>query len=97
MIGLVNSVGTAETSRTQAVRDSAVRNQIEDQQHKILPILNNEEAAQRILRTAINTIGLTDATAERNLPGGGQSDRFDQAELEGTATGTLGQNLDVTA
>ena len=62
-----------------------------------MPVLSGEQAAQRVLQSAVQTIEFTASQAERSLPGGEQSDRFDQAELEANSTCTLGGELDVTA
>ena len=96
MIGLVNAAGMPETSRIQ----SAVRGIVESvlkEGRKLIPILNNEQAAVRILQSAVQTISFTNSEAQRGLPDGEQSDRFDQADLEADPTERLGRDLDVSA
>jgi hypothetical protein len=96
MIGLVNSAGAPETSRVQSAHRTVVESVLEEGR-KLIPILTGEQAAQRVLQSAVQTIEFTASQAERSLPGGEQSDRFDQAELEASSTCTLGGELDVTA
>lgn len=96
MIGLVNAAGTPETSRVQSAHRTVVESVLEEGR-KLIPLLTGEQAAQRVLQSAVQTIEFTASQAERGLPGGEQSDRFDQAELEANSTRTLGRELDVTA
>ena len=101
MIGLVNAAGTPEISRVQ----SAFRRVVDDflqEGGTIIPILNSEQAAVRVLQSAIQTISDTNSDAQRGLPGSEQSDRFDQADREqqsrpeANPTQALGRELDVT-
>lgn len=96
MIGLVNAAGAPETSRVQSANRDAAESFLKEGQ-KLIPILNNERAAERVLQSAVKTISFTTSEAQRGLPGDGQSDRFDQADREAGSTPTLGRTLDVTA
>ncbi len=96
MIGLVNAAGAPESSRIQSVSSDKMRVP-EAERSNVFPLLNNERAAQQVLRSAVNTIEFTAAGAAREVPDGEQSDRFDQAELEAGSSQTVGRFLDVTA
>ena len=96
MIGLVNAAGTPETARVQSASAAKLPEQ-EQQSGNLVPILSNERAAERVLRTAVETIDFATGEAQRALPGGEQSDRTDQADLEAKTAGGVGSMLDVTA
>jgi hypothetical protein len=102
MIGLVNAAGTPETSRVQSAYRDVVDSFLQNG-GKIIPILNSEQAAVRVLQSAIQTISDTNSEAQRGVPDGEQSDRFAQADLEqrgkldADPTQALGRDLDVTA
>ncbi len=96
MTGLVNAAGTPEPSRVQtAYRTSERARQAELE--KNVPIVTGLQATERILQAAVETIKFAGADTQRAVPNGEQSDRFDQADQESHAAGTLGRNLDVTA
>ena len=96
MIGLVNAAGAPETSRVQSASQRVVESSPKEGS-KMVPILNNEQAAARVLQSAVQTISISGDAAQRGLPDGEKSDRFDQAELEANTPQTLGGGLDVTA
>jgi hypothetical protein len=98
MIGLVNAAGTPVPARVQA-NERSVRGALEEQARNLAPILSGEQAASKVLHTAIEALEETEQDAkERAAPEGEQSDRFAQAELEaGTPTPEVGGQLDVTA
>lgn len=96
MIGLVNAAGAPETSRVQSAQRT-VAEPAPLAERKLAPILSNERAVERVIQSAVQAIEFVASQAERNLPEGEQSDRFDQAELEADSTRTLGAGLDVTA
>jgi len=95
MVGLVNAAGTPETSRVQSVFTAAL--QAGETKGGLLPIVNSQQAAERVLRSAVDTIEFTNGDVVRPTPDGGQSDRFAQAELEAATTESVGKFLDVTA
>lgn len=95
MIGLVNAVGAAQASRIQSTeRSAAVR---EEEPEKLAPVLSSEQAANYVLRTAVESIEFRESERQRGSPDGEQSDRAAQADLEAKPTGALGIVLDVTA
>lgn len=96
MIGLINAAGASESSRVQSASSRVVESSPKGEGNMI-PILNNEQAAARVLRSAVKTILFANGEARRGLPDGEQSDRFDQAELETNTPQKLGEGLDVTA
>jgi hypothetical protein len=95
MIGLVNAVGTPEASRNQ----SKSRADFEDANKKSEHLVSSDEqAVERVLNVAVETIQLATPDEERGLPKGDESDRFAQADAEAkTAPTPLGGNLDVQA
>ena len=98
MIGLVNAAGTPQQARAESVSKS-VREQMDDQAKRLAPVLNGEQAASKVLQSAIDALhAMVMPEGERALPTGDQSDRFAQADLEsGITPQTVGGNLDVTA
>lgn len=96
MIGLVNATGVSDALHREVSRKT---NELADKPAgQPPPILSNEQAANRVLETAVESIRLQTEDGQRGLPGGEQSDRFSQADLETAASGTpLGAALDVTA
>ena len=95
MIGIVNAIGTSETSRVQAELSAASHNR-QTEQGRLLPLLDSVRAAERVLEEAVRTIEFAGAEPERSVPDGQQSDRFDQADQEANPTPPLGAHLDVT-
>ena len=95
MVGLVNAIGTSETSRVQAELSAASRNR-ETEQGKLLPLLDSVRAAEKVLEEAVRTIEFAGSESERSVPNGEESDRFDQADQEAKLTPPLGAHLDVT-
>ncbi|MHC4090142.1 MAG: hypothetical protein ACYSVY_07670 [Planctomycetota bacterium] len=98
MVGLVNAAGTAEFSRIQAELLAAARTR-QAEQGKLVPLLDSVHAAERIVQIAVQTIEFAEAKAEaeRHVPDGQESDRFDQAEQEANSAATPSEHLDVTA
>ena len=96
MIGLVNAAGAPEPTRVQSVF-TAAQLAHDAERETLAPIVNGRQAAERLLRSAVETIEFTRAEQLRSIPQGTDSDRFDQADQEGRPTETLGEHLDVTA
>ncbi|MCP4247646.1 MAG: hypothetical protein GY778_11405 [bacterium] len=64
---------------------------------RLLPPVDGLDAAERVIQGLVETLEFTEAEDERALPGEQESDRFDQAEQEAGASGSIGTRLDVTA
>ena len=95
MIGLVNAAGVYQTSRQRQAGPTVAEppNQAPDR----APILNSEQAANKVLLTAVEAIQFQDTQGERRVPSGDESGQLKQAELEARTTEGLGRNLDTTA
>jgi len=95
MIGLVNAVGVVQASRAQSTEQSAsVRTEGPE---KLAPVLSSEQAANHVLRTAVESIKFQETGSQRGSPDGEESDRAAQTDLEASPSGALGGVLDVTA
>lgn len=96
MIGLVNATGATDALHREVVRKTGER--AEQATPEQTPVLSNEQAANRVLRGAVESIRLQSQGPQRGAPAGDGSDRFQQADSEAAATpGPLGRSLDVTA
>ena len=98
MIGQLKAVGTPVPSPRQSVFEAAQLAQ-DAETGPLLPIVNSQQAAERVLRSAVATIEFTREAETRPLPNGDDSDRFSHADREQrtSLTETVGTNVDVTA
>jgi len=99
MVGLINAIGTSQSSRVQSEHRDAERTD-QQQRSKLLPLLTGVRAAERVLRDtveAVQTLDSPESELTRPTPSHEQSDRFEQADQEQRATATSGRQLDVKA
>ena len=96
MVGLVNAAGTSEFSRVQSELSAAARTRSVERS-EWSPLMGEADEPESVLDTAVQRLEFTTAGAERHLPEGEESDRFDQADQESHSTAALGDQLDVTA
>lgn len=93
MIGLVNATGVTDALHREVTRRSIGA----AEQTTRISVLPNELAANRVLTSAVESIQLQNDGAQRRVPDGNESDRFQQADAEAASTGgALGMALDVT-
>ncbi len=92
----MNAAGAPGPSRVQTALTASERAH-QAELAKEAPLVTGHQVTARILRSAVETIKFAKPNAKRQVPGEDESDRFDQADQEERATGTLGKQLDVTA
>jgi hypothetical protein len=95
MVGLVNAVGVTAASRELLTQRSATDRPTPE--GNLAPILSAEQAANKVLHKAVESMRFQETARQRGSPTGEQSDQFQQADLESRPTGALGTVLDVTA
>ena len=61
------------------------------------PVLGAEQAANRVLKKAVESIQFLETYKPRGTPDGNQSDRMHQADRDSKSHGVLGTTLDVMA
>ena len=94
MVGLVNAVGVTATSRQQSTERSATDRAAPE--GNLAPILSSEQAANKVLHKAVESMRFQATSRQRGSPAGEQSGQFQQAELDSSPNGVLGTVLDVT-
>jgi hypothetical protein len=95
MIGLVNAIGASQAGRVQSTERAATAPS--DVEVDRVPFLNNEAAASHVLRKAVESIENWETAMQRETPGGENSDRSAQTDLEAKVPVGVGAFLDVMA
>ena len=96
MIGLVNATGASDALHREVARKT--NESAENGAPEKTTVLSSEQAANKVLKTAVESVLLQTQGPQRGAPSEQDSDRFQQADLEAAgAQGPLGRSLDVTA